>query len=180
MPLHRPQANKNEGGKVGKHGPPWDIIVVYNVTRKKRSCQGEQPTPSSHFPVLLDKPSIAQDGWCIQGSILFPFLMAPWISWEKWAAEPMASCYSDCISNKLSSVRVYFKHGDLAGCGVWLLVSGTVLAMSQFVQAVPIQGLGVGFYQGLFPVHSLDAAAGFYARWPHCRRLVPGLCHLLR
>lgn len=48
--------------------------MVYNVIRKKSSCEGKQQTPCSPFPVLLDKPSIAQDGWCTQESILFPFL----------------------------------------------------------------------------------------------------------
>lgn len=49
----------------------------------------------------------------------FLFLMALWTSCEKWAAEPMASSYSDCISNQLNSAGVYFKHGGLAGCGGW-------------------------------------------------------------
>lgn len=52
---------------MGKYGPPWDIIVVYNgivVTRKKRFCESKQQTPCcSHFPVFLEEPSVTQDGW---------------------------------------------------------------------------------------------------------------------
>ena len=35
--------------------------------------------------------------------------MTAWTSWEKRAAEPRASCYDDCISNKINSTRVCFQ-----------------------------------------------------------------------
>lgn len=127
MPLHWPQANKNEGGKVGKCGPPWGIIAVYNVTRKESSCEQRQQIPCSNFTILLNEPSNAQGGVCradfsgINIVSSFQWLHEP--AGRNGQLNPGAGCYNDCISNKLNSVKVCFQ---ARGSG-WLyrLVVGT-------------------------------------------------------
>lgn len=63
-PFQWPQANKNEGGKRGKYGLLWPIVVVQS-NKKVGLSWVESPKPCcSNFLILLDQHQFARDCRC--------------------------------------------------------------------------------------------------------------------